>query len=257
MKNVTAPPRSITVHGAQSSHYRYRTPYIPALFESICKELNVTGDSVLMDLGCGRGEVSYLLSHHAGRVHAVDGSPEMIALARRRENIEYQVLDLNSATPRIAGKVDHLFFGRSIHWFPAESLVRLSSELLLEHGRIVVCSTQWSPVGEWGGVYSDVKEKFVPRGRGPRHDFTGRTNLGEAGFVPLKQIASESIMHADTRFMIGHVFSTTYGEKLTALERSSAELELEMTTRLKTYEESKRIQLKISSWAIIFARRGS
>ena len=71
------------------------------------------------------------------------------------------MVDINSRNPSISNKVDHLFFGRSIHWFPPDSLKRLSSELLIDGGKIVVCSTQWAPIGDWGRVYFGVKERFI------------------------------------------------------------------------------------------------
>ena len=247
-------PTSIRIHSDQADYYRYRTPYIAGLFEAVCRELGVTKNSTLMDLGCGRGEVASHLSDYATKVYAVDGSREMIDLSIKKEGVEYQVVDLNAENPVTKSKVDHLFFGRSIHWFPSESLHRLSSSLLDEEGRIVVCSTQWSPVGDWGSVYFETRKKFIPPKKKQRHDFTGLSNLNGAGFVPARKLSVDQVFRVDIDFMIGHTFSTTYRENLKKLKTLSTEFTEEMKRSLKLYEEKYGMAIKVTSWAQIYKR---
>ena len=254
MNKVIADPQSIEIHSAQADYYKYRTPYVPQIFETICKELNITKETILMDVGCGRGEVANILSKYAGKIYAVDGSQEMIDLAIKNNNINYQVIDLNSENPFISKKVDHLFFGRSIHWFPAESLKRFSSDLLADDGKVVVCSTQWSPVGEWGQVYFQTKQKFSPKNQSAIHDFTGRVNLIEAGFAPIKRLAIDVNLSASIDFMIGHSFSTAYRENLINLKINSLEFAEKMKKNLAIFDEKKQIILKVTGWAIIYSK---
>jgi len=252
MNKVIVDSISIDMHSAQSDFYEYRTPYIPKLFNAICEDIGVRKNSTLMDLGCGRGEVSGILANYAGKVYGIDGSQEMIDLAAKKENIEYQVVDLNLKNPSILNKVDHLFFGRSIHWFSADSLNRLASDLLIDGGKIVVCSTQWAPIGEWGGVYFRTKEKFVTNMQRQRPDFTGKSNLGDAGFSPVKRFTVEADIKVSTDFMIGHTFSTTYQESLVNLRRQVIEFEQEMSDALKSYTQLDQLVMKVTSWAIIY-----
>ena len=247
-------PTSIKIHSDQADYYRYRTPYIAGLFEAVCKELGITKTSTLMDLGCGRGEVASYLSNYAKKVYAIDGSKEMIDLSIKKEGIEYQVVDLNAENPVIKNKVDHLFFGRSIHWFPSESLHRLSSKLLDEEGCIVVCSTQWSPVGDWGRVYFETRHKFIPPRQKQRHDFTGFVSLNGAGFVPTRKLAVDQVFRVDVDFMTGHTFSTTYRENLKKLKSLSTEFGDEMKRSLQRYEEKNEMAIKVTSWAQIYKR---
>lgn len=254
MQQVKADPQSIKIHSDQADYYKYRTPYISDLFKDVCNELGVTKNSILMDLGCGRGEVANILSNYAHKVHAIDGSKEMIDLAIKQDSIEYQVVDLNSSNPVIENKVNHIFFGRSIHWFSSESLDRLSSNLLADDGSIVVCSTQWSPVGDWGSVYFETKQKFVTPTQNRKHDFTGRSNLNGAGFSPVKKFAVDQFFKANVEFMIGHTFATTYRDNLAKLKNLSVEFENEMRTSLKTFEENREIAMKVTTWAYIYKK---
>ncbi len=68
------------------------------LFEK-SKELGLNSRSTVLELGCGIGAFSYLLSRivRNGRVEAVDISPESIALAKsriQRKNIQFRVSDI-------------------------------------------------------------------------------------------------------------------------------------------------------------------
>jgi SAM-dependent methyltransferase len=259
IQRVKADPLSIKIHSDQANYYKYRTPYISDLFKDVCKELGVTKESVLMDLGCGRGEVANILSDYADKVYAIDGSKEMIDLAIRKDNIEYQVVDLNYSNPVVENKVNHIFFGRSIHWFPSESLDRFSSNLLVEDGSIVVCSTQWSPVGDWGEIYFEKKRKFISQNQkliSPsqhrKHDFTGRSNLNDAGFFPVKTIMLDRVFKVNIDFMIGHTFATAYRENLKKIKSLSIKFEDEMKNSLKIFEENLDMSIKVTTWAIIY-----
>ncbi len=251
---IVANPKSIAIHSEQSDYYRFRTPYIPKIFKAICDELGINKKTALMDLGCGQGEVSSILAGYAGQVYGIDGSREMIDLATKKANIEYQVCDLNSEIPLIPNKVDHFFFGRSIHWFSSELLKQLATALLAEDGKIVVCSTQWAPAGDWGNVYSEVKNKYVRKKNGYIGDFTGKTKLAEAGFLSEKKFNISSDLKASTQLLIKHTFSTTYHDDLVSLKNHESEFAAELTKRLKTFEDDNLIVMKVTSWAIVYKK---
>ena len=69
--------------------------------EGILKEHGVCGGLVL-DLGCGTGEVLELLRHNCSEVIGVDGSPRMLELARRRFGEDSAGVSLR------IGELDHL-----------------------------------------------------------------------------------------------------------------------------------------------------
>lgn len=257
MNNVKINPKSIEMHSKQSDYYKYRTPYLPKLFDKICEDLQISENSSLMDLGCGSGEVSQILSKHAGKVYAIDGSAEMIDFAPKIENIEYQVVDLNKSNPIVKNPVNHIFFGRSIHWFPGDTLKRLTDEKLFEqNGKIVVCSTQWRAIGEWGKKYFEIKNHFVlpPQSSSGKHDFTGQSNLTEAGFKPIKKYTLSETLKANARFMIGHTLATTYGERLIELEKRLPEFEKQIIKGLKNYDANGSILWEVTTWAIVYEK---
>ena len=90
----------------QTSSYRDGERYdrISAPLERIGREvldrLPLAGDETVLDAGCGSGRVTQALLERLpdGHVIGVDGSPEMLAAARRRlgEGVELILADLQS-----------------------------------------------------------------------------------------------------------------------------------------------------------------
>jgi len=246
---------SIAIHSAQANYYKYRTPYIPKLFSEIANNLDINSKSILIDLGCGTGEVASQLAKYAGKVYGYDGSSEMLSKAHKAPNISYHKADLNLIVPSIPQKANHLFFGRSIHWFPSVTLERLSNAMLKNGGAIVVCSTQWNPVGDWGSEYQAIVNSYIPRSLNKKIvDFTGKTNLTPINFMSTKKIAVETKVRVNINSLIGHTLSTTYRENLINLTGRIQEFSKDMNSRLQEFLDREEIILKVTSWANIYKK---
>ncbi|HEX3874539.1 MAG TPA: methyltransferase domain-containing protein [Solirubrobacteraceae bacterium] len=108
-----------------SSPYRDAVTYdrISAPLERIGNEvlarLDLAGDETVLDAGCGSGRVTQWLVERLphGRVICVDGSPEMLAVARQRlgPSVDYLLQDLNELD--LSGRrVDAVFSTATFHW---------------------------------------------------------------------------------------------------------------------------------------------
>jgi len=256
MSSPNSEAQSIKIHSEQSDQYKWRTPYIPDLLDSLCRELFIGKRNLVLDLGCGTGELAKHISRYAGKVIAIDGSRSMIGEARDTDNIEFQVVDLNASDPNLNGRADHFFFGRSIHWFSPETLQRLSERYLNENGKIVVCSTQWSPIGPWGKIYLDTKREYVPSSRKPSGlDFKGEGNLGAANFISTKKMIARANVRIDSEYLANHTLSITYREELEQLRKTFDKFKLDLKNALAPYEERREIVINIVSWALIYERK--
>jgi trans-aconitate 2-methyltransferase len=84
----------------------------------VLERLELRGDEVVVDAGCGSGRVSaeLLARLPEGRLIAVDGSEAMIAKARERlgEGVDYVVADL--AELELPEPVDLIFSTATFHW---------------------------------------------------------------------------------------------------------------------------------------------
>lgn len=222
-----------------------------------------------------KSDISTLLTAHpnetlysiVSRLHAYWGytlasKTNLILFGRVRGGYHHDpppwsILDARQhlASPSVPVDVDCLFFGRSIHWFPADSLKRLSSDLLKSDGKIAVCSTQWLPVGDWGKIYFETRQKYVSPLPPMEIDFSGEKYLAQAGFYPIKRFVLEANIQVSSNYMVGHTFSTAYHHQISELESKATEFKLELTEKLRAFETQKQIIWKVRSWAIAYGRK--
>lgn len=92
----------------------------------VLARLELDGDEVVLDAGCGSGRVTRLLVERLprGRVIGVDGSPSMIEVARERldgERVDLRVGDLLELD--LDREVDAIFSNATFHW-------------IIDHGRL-------------------------------------------------------------------------------------------------------------------------
>ncbi len=94
--------------------------------DAVLARIPFRGDEVVLDAGCGSGDVTRALAERVprGRVVAVDGSPEMLALTRRRladlgyfavppgDSPRFDALDNINGASRLETKIDNVLYGR-------------------------------------------------------------------------------------------------------------------------------------------------
>ncbi|MDX6634208.1 MAG: trans-aconitate 2-methyltransferase [Solirubrobacterales bacterium] len=106
----------------------------------VLERLELGGDEVAVDAGCGSGRVTAELADRlpSGRVFAVDGSAAMVEKAKERlgERAEYLVSDLVAL--ELAEPVDLVFSTATFHWIPDhDALFRRLRAALKPGGRLV------------------------------------------------------------------------------------------------------------------------
>jgi len=109
---------------------RYRPAYPPELIAALVQATGVTGESRVLDLGCGPGTVAIPLAAHAGEVVAVDAEPEMITELRGAAPpnvtvVEGRAEDVDSSW----GAFQLVTAGRAFHWFDAPLVLARLAEL--------------------------------------------------------------------------------------------------------------------------------
>ncbi|MGB7684746.1 MAG: methyltransferase domain-containing protein [Solirubrobacterales bacterium] len=125
--------------------------------------LELRGDEVALDAGCGSGRVTAELAKRLprGRLIAVDGSEAMIAKARQRlgEDVTYVVTDLSEL--EVAEPVDLIFSTATFHWIADHD--RLFSRLhaaLRPGGRLVAQCGGEGNVAEHAAVIAKVAARL-------------------------------------------------------------------------------------------------
>jgi trans-aconitate 2-methyltransferase len=121
--------------------------------------LDLGGDEVALDAGCGSGRVTAELLKRlpAGRVIAVDASEAMVAKARERlgDGVNYVVADLS--TLELEDQVDLLFSTATLHWIlDHDELFRSLRAALRPGGRLVAQCGGEGNVAEHANVIAAV-----------------------------------------------------------------------------------------------------
>jgi trans-aconitate 2-methyltransferase len=113
---------------------------VAAMGRDVLSRLELTGDETVLDAGCGTGRVTAALVERLPRGHviAVDGSPAMVAEARRRlpESVEVREADLLELV--LDEPADAIVSTATFHWIlDHDRLFAQLREALLPGGRLV------------------------------------------------------------------------------------------------------------------------
>jgi trans-aconitate 2-methyltransferase len=115
-----------------ASYNRVGTP-MTELGLKVLDRLELAGDEVVLDAGCGTGAITEEIVRRVpdGRVIAVDGSTEMVRLARERLGADAEVVAADLLELELAEQVDVVFSTATFHWIEdhARLFARLRSVL--------------------------------------------------------------------------------------------------------------------------------
>jgi SAM-dependent methyltransferase len=115
--------------GSSGIHHKYVRPHLP----SHCEKA--------LEVGCGTGEFTRLLSKHARHIFAVDLSPQMIRLARQQSidypNIEYATADVMRLSLPFES-YDCIISLATLHHLPLEQAVLKMKDALKQGGVLII-----------------------------------------------------------------------------------------------------------------------
>ena len=120
-----------------------RTGYFTeAVREAAIQKANLKTDSVAADVGAGTGFIAKGLAPLVKKVHVIDGSPEMIEVAKKNlsgfENIEFHVAD-GLQLPVQDGTVDAALANMYLHHCPDPlGAIQAMVKMLKPGGRLVI-----------------------------------------------------------------------------------------------------------------------
>ena len=100
-----------------ATYQRLSAP-IEAMGRDVLWRLRLEGDETVIDAGCGTGRVTAVLAKRLprGKVIAVDGSPAMVAEARRRLPETVEVLEQDLLELTVEEPVDAIVSTATFHW---------------------------------------------------------------------------------------------------------------------------------------------
>lgn len=213
-------------------YHRFRRGYPPAVFDSIAAELSLSPRDVVVDLGCGTGQLALPMASRVRAVVGIDPSPDMLARARHAgaeravPNVTWLLgadADLPALVhvlgPRTVGAVT---VGQALHWMDPTRLFAGLTGLIRPGGGVAVVTNGvplWLQDASWSRALRRCLERWFDTtldrwcGTDPESQRRYHAGLTAAGF-DVRQTAVEYTPALDVDQLIGGVLSALSADRL-------------------------------------------
>ncbi len=153
--------------GEVSGYYqRFRRGYPPEVADALVSACGLTRDDVVLDLGCGTGQLTRALAPRTGAVLGMDPEPDMLAEARRataEPNVGW-LLGADADVPALTtalgpGRLGAVTVAQALHWMDHERLFAAARPLLRAGGGVVVVTNGeplWLQDAAWSAALRQV-----------------------------------------------------------------------------------------------------
>lgn len=154
----------------EAKKYAADFSFVPKYGQGLIDLIAAPAGSRVLDLGCGNGTLTQLLSDKGYRVTGLDSSTEQIALARQTySGIVFQEGDATCFT--LPDKVDAVFSNAVFHWIDKDrqpALLRCIASALKEHGELVC---EMGGYGNNALIHQALQQEFARHGLAYRLPF--------------------------------------------------------------------------------------
>jgi SAM-dependent methyltransferase len=230
--------------GEIATYYaRYRRGYPDAAVDAIADAFGLNADDVVLDLGCGTGQLSLPLAARAGTVIGMDPEPDMLRLAavaadRQQITNTSWVRGSDRDVPALVGPaLGAMTVAVAIHWMDRDALFRAGRPMLRAGGGVAVVTNGaplWLQDTDWSRAARRALEELTgqPVTGACQTDEAGRrlttAALESAGYrVASTTVGYDASLSVDQ--LVGGLFSALSADRLPAPERRA-----EFAARLAT-----------------------
>jgi ubiquinone/menaquinone biosynthesis C-methylase UbiE len=201
---------------AAEEYERGRPGYPDEAIETIVRELDLTGDSTVLDLAAGTGKLTRSLTGRFAEVIAVEPLAEMRAqLTRKAPGVE--VLDGSAESiPLDDASVDAVFVAQAFHWFDGRRALAEFKRVLRSGGGLALLwnTTPWETrETPWFAAVDDLLEERRVDLATLRRNASGRWReafVEEHDFGPLVEASFDNPQRASRAEFVASLASRSY-----------------------------------------------
>ncbi|MGH2885039.1 MAG: class I SAM-dependent methyltransferase [Solirubrobacteraceae bacterium] len=254
--------------GATASFYaQYRRDVPDTLIGAAVRAADLTGRDVVLDLGCGTGQVALALCRHVSAVLAVDPEPHMLAglrarLASMRVANVLPVLaadrDLTHTATVWGGSLGAVTVANALHWMDSEHVFAQCRALLRVGGALIIISQgppMWLSDSAWSRDLRVLLEQWTGGAASAMCGTDHRTlqeralGLRQHGYETVEIVEHAYENEVDLPYIAGHLCSAMSESTLPA-ERA-AEFEAGLTDALRPHVHDGPLIERIEATALI------
>ena len=224
--------------GEVSEYYqKFRRGYPPEVARELATAFALTGDDVVLDLGCGTGQLTRVLAPRVRAVLGMDPEPAMLAQARlatEAPNVAWLLgADSDVGAPATLlgpGRLAAVTVAQALHWMDHERLFAAVRPLLRPGGGVAVVTNGeplWLQGSAWSAALREVLAAYLGT---PVRSTCGTDDasqqryadaLAAAGFVVDARVVEYSAP-LTVEEIVGGVFSAMSPDRLPAPEARPA-----------------------------------
>jgi trans-aconitate methyltransferase len=206
-------------------YHHYRRGYPPAVIDTVVNAFKLTSDDVVVDLGCGTGQLTLPI---AGRVRAVAGldpEPDMLARARRAAaelgiaNVSWMI-GADTDIPAIRAllgrqRAGAVTIGQALHWMRHDELFPALIPLVRTGGGVAVLTNGtplWLQDSDWSQELRRFLEQWLDTtitatcGTDAVSQQNYRDSLAAAGY-DVREASVEYSSDLDLEQLVGGIYS--------------------------------------------------
>ena len=220
--------------GEVAEYYaKYRHGYTGRVLDLLQESFGLDSDDLVLDLGCGTGQLAVPLAARARAVVGVDPEPDMLGLARAAAAAQgvrnaTWVLGTDADVPALGallgpGTLGATVIGNALHWMRHEELFRALRPLSRPGGGVAVLANGtplWLQDSDWSRALREVLhaqfgwEMKTTCGTAGEERQRYAAALAAAGFVGVRETAVEYRDELTLEQLVGGVFSATPADLL-------------------------------------------
>jgi SAM-dependent methyltransferase len=156
-------------------YHQYRRGYPPAVIDEVAGAFGLAGDDVVVDLGCGTGQLALPVARRVRAVIGVDPEPDMLRRARRAAaeqgiaNVSWMIgadTDLPAIVALLGARsAGVLTIGQALHWMNHDELFPAALRLVRPGGGVAVIANG-TPLWQQDSAWSRALRRFLEQRTG-------------------------------------------------------------------------------------------
>lgn len=221
-------------------YHRYRHGYPAAVIDILADAFMLGAEDLVVDLGCGTGQLALPVARRVRAVVGMDPEPDMLRRARQAAhdadvcNVRW-MLGANTDVPVLRdlfgeGSITAVTIGQALHWMSHDELFRSVGPLVRPGGGVAVV-TNGTPLWLQDSAWSRGLHEFMERWLGTKLTFWCGTDeqsqqryrkaLAVAGFE-VSSAAVDYVAELSFDQVVGGVYSALGGDRLPASDQRPA-----------------------------------